>query len=375
MRKLLLPIVLVLCTLGVSIGSLRFNKQFELMGGMAEEYLQLAIHMHYTGDLALPDSTRPFVFRPPGYVKFLQVVLGASGAMKPQDHRFSSQQEYDEAMRGMLNAIYLAQACLAAGAALILFFLLRELLQASAAFVLALAFGIHPYLVVHVGMVHYEMLHLFLLLLSTWLLQTGIRDHAKPRGSVLLTLSGLAWGVTTLTRPSTLVLPALLGVALAIRFRREWRQALVCWTLFTMSFLAAIAPWTLRNYRAAGRLIPVNAQANAAMWACAHKPLPLDANHYRWAEAWMPDGHMTYVRITERQDFSTAAYADHVLELEEAFRDQFHKDLSQQPGVYLANAWRNFALMTFGMNSVFLKVFQHLQHTDGGVQAPWLGRV
>lgn len=65
-------------------------------------------------------------------------------------------------------------------------------------------------------------------------------------------LAGLFLGLATLTRPVTLVFPAVL-LLFSVIFNRG---LLLKWLLFLAVFLAVLAPWSARNYRLWGTLKP-----------------------------------------------------------------------------------------------------------------------
>ncbi|MFN0077553.1 MAG: ArnT family glycosyltransferase [Prosthecobacter sp.] len=373
MKKLGLAVMLVVCVLWASIYSISSNKQFGLMGGMAEEYLALGIHLNQTGLFQLSEtSSKPFLFRPPGYVKFLDLAFSCYGQLKPRNHVFTSQQEAENEQRKIFQVVYVFQCFLLAASSLVLFLHAGQLIPPVSAFFLALAFGINPYVIIHVGVAHYELLHIFAILVSTWLLHLAFSSEGGLRKQILWVATGACFGVTTLIRPVSLILPAVLAVVVIWQFRSNLRREALHWLFFVVSFIVVLAPWTWRNYQAVKRFIPVNAQANAALWGSSSQALDLDANHYRWSRVWHPEGQEIYEAVTGEAGFQTSVYSDHVLSLEDEFWTRFKDNLATKPGVYLSNVCKNFALMTFGINSVVIKMFQHLQHTDGALNVQCL---
>ena len=372
LKKAAYAAALVAIVFSASFYSVRNNSQFEMMGGYAEEYMDLAVNMYYSGSFYLSDKVEtPFAFRPPGYVKYLDLVLKACGDMKPNGYRFHSQEEIAQVKAKVLQGIYISQCLLITGASLVLFFLFREFLDLLLAFVIACTFGVNPYLVMLAGLVHYEVLHVFMLVLSTWLMCLGFAR--EKWGLVFLFLSGISWGLTTLVRPLSLILPALLAVMVVVYFRKRWKTALLYFSIFTIAFAGTLAPYTYRNYRLLHRFIPVNAQSNISFWASSQKSLPLDANHYRWWQIWYPDGQEIYEKITGAKKFDRALYAAHVLEIEDYCWLKFKANLASHPMTYIGNVCKNFALLNFGMNSVYIKMFQFQKHNNGKINNAWLG--
>ncbi|MCX6278135.1 MAG: hypothetical protein NT004_08560 [Bacteroidetes bacterium] len=362
---------LIVIVFGSSLYSLKNNRQFAMMNGMAEEYLQLGVNMYYSGNFYLSDSAKtPFVFRPPGYVKYLDLVLHSSGEMKPKNYQYQSQEEFDRQKEKVLNVIYFSQCLLLTIASLVIFLLLSEFLSVAPAFAISLMFGVNPYLIMLTGIVHYEILHICLMLISTWLMYLAFAR--KKFGLVFLVLSAVLWGLTTLVRPVSLILPALFGIMLIIYFGKNWKKSILFFSVFTLVFASTIAPYTYRNYKLLHRIIPVNAQSNIALWAGSQVSLNLDANHYRWWKIWYPDGQEAYEKTTGAKSFETAIYAEHVLELEDQFKSKFKENIASHPMIYIGNICKNFLLLNFGINSVFIKMFQYQQHNAGEINKTWL---
>lgn len=366
-------LLLFLCVLCSAVYSIQTRRQFGLMDGMAEEYLALGYNMYQSGELRLSDDSKTtFVFRPPGYVKFIDLAFTWYGNIKPKNYRFFSMEEAEMERRRIFNVVYVCQSFLLAASALVLFLHLSDVIKSASAFFLSLAFGINPFVTIHVGLIHYELLHLFAILFSTWFLHLALCSDRKWMKWTWWALAGACWGGTTLIRPVTLILPAVLALVLVGHFRNHWRKSATCWLLFVVSFMALLFPWTYRNWNAVNRFIPVNAQANVALWVSSNKVLELDANHFRWINVWRPEGEEIYQSITGEKEFKTTTYADHVLALEDAFKERFLENIVKKPDIYLSNVAKNFMLMTFGVNSVFIKMFQELQHGEGDLNTQCL---
>jgi hypothetical protein len=371
-KKLVLAVVLVLCVLAASVYSICTKRQFGFMGGMAEEYLELGINLHRTGAYQIPQgATQPFVFRPPGYVKFLELIFSYSGQLKPKNHVFTSLSEVEHEQRKIFNLVYVFQSFLLAASSLVLFLHLGQLISTIRAFFLALAFGINPYLIIYVGVPHYELLHIFFILVSTWLLHNAFTRQDGLAKQILWLMAGACWGLATLIRPVSLILPVMLAVAIGWHFRGNLKKGAAHWLFFVVAFTGVLMPWTWRNYQAVHRLIPVNAQASVAFWGSSIQRLELDANHYRWTDVWSPEGEKIYETITGEPQFRMSVYVDHNVLLEDEFAARFNSNVMSKPQVYLSNVCGNFILMTWGVNAVFVKIFQHLQHSGEGVNMEW----
>lgn len=374
LKKLVLAAVLVLCVLTASIYSVGTKKQLGLLDGMVEEYMELAINLHQTGKYNIsPHETKPFFFRPPGYVKFLDLVFSSYSGVKFSNRAYTSVEDFETENRTLFYLVYVWQSFVLAAAALVMFLYLGQLISIGRAFVLALVFGINPYMVIYVGLVHYTLLHIFFVLLSTWLMHNAIIRQEGPAKIMLWLAAGACWGITTLIRPLSLILPALLAAGMAWQHRKTLKKAAVQWLLFTTAFACAVLPWTWRNYQLAHKIVPVNAQAYVNFWGTSDTVLKLYPNHYRWwMQVWNPGGQQIYESVVGKVPFNTTLNARYNLELEDAFQARFKSNLASKPQVYLTNVCGNAVLMTFATNAVFVKAFQYLQHSRDAFTAMWL---
>lgn len=96
---------------------------------------------------------------------------------------------------------------------------------------------------------------LFFLMLAVFLL-TLVRTLGSPtrRG---FALAGVALGLATLTRAVPLLLPVYLLPFLLLRYRTAPKRGAVATAFITVGFIAALTPWTVRNFVHFHRLIPV----------------------------------------------------------------------------------------------------------------------
>jgi hypothetical protein len=158
----------------------------------AEDYLSLAQQSS-----AVPSS----LFRPPGYVAFLRLINVVGGPIS----------------NARAWPIYIGQGVVLGLATVAWYLIACRWLAPSAAGLLALAFGCNPLMVILVGYIHYDILHLGLSVLVGLLL---VWTFANPAASLRWAmLAGLAGGVLTLVRPMTLLEPAFLALGLGLLFK------------------------------------------------------------------------------------------------------------------------------------------------------------
>ena len=111
---------------------------------------------------------------------------------------------------------------------------------------------LYPNQIAYVPLLSTEIFYEFLLLLCVWLLM-------QERLALAL-LSGLLFGVATLTKTQTLFLPGflLLGVFLAAPSRRSLTRLAGLACAVYVAMILVVAPWTYRNYAVFGAFIPVS---------------------------------------------------------------------------------------------------------------------
>ena len=265
------------------------------------------------------------------------------------------------------ETVYAAQALLLALSGLFLFRWLADHVSRTTAFAAGLLLATSPHALVLVGLVHYSVLHIFLLVAGGWALDRLLRDDA-PRDRALLA-AGLLWGIATIVRSTTLILPVFV-LGLFLLKQRDLRRALRATLLFTAGMAVVIAPVTLRNYRVAHRLVAVNLQAGAAVWGSTVKPLPSDPDAYRWYE--LSDEFMRiFTRVTGQPQYDYAAYARHHVELDDALWGEALRNLRRDPRPYLINASRTLRTLCLDTSSILIRMFAFSQPPRPWVDAFW----
>jgi 4-amino-4-deoxy-L-arabinose transferase-like glycosyltransferase len=96
----------------------------------------------------------------------------------------------------------------------------------------------------------------------------------------MLILAGLTLGYAALTRPfAMLLLPAL---ALVLLWKHPTRSLhrLAVTTLFAITFVLPIAPWTIRNYTIFHKLIPVASNGGSTFYGANNDRVLLEPRHW-----------------------------------------------------------------------------------------------
>jgi hypothetical protein len=286
-----------------------------------EEHFQLGQRLYATGTLSLEDE--PTVFRPPGFPAFVAGVLHVRDAVAPS---------VDD-----LRAVALAHAGLLGIGALALFARASRTHATPVAFACGMLYALHPLSLLIARNISYYTLHIVCVSLATLALGEALRqDAARPRASWALA-AGAAWGLTTLVRPLTLLLPPF--VFLAARWqggRGSGRAALRFTALFVVAMAAVIAPYTARNHRVAHRLVLVNAQDGFAVWALTATRNPA-GDTSEWLSLWNRRGAAIYDRVTGGAPYSTARFHRDALALNDAFRAEARRNVRRNPLKYASN--------------------------------------
>jgi 4-amino-4-deoxy-L-arabinose transferase-like glycosyltransferase len=153
----------------------------------------------------------------------------------------------------------LAQAALASLGCVLCFGLARRLGGDRAGLAAAVLYAVDPLLVVSAGLLYPEVtagLMLTAALLAGW---DGVRrDRLMP-----IAAAGLLLGVLALLRPVGLVLAPVMLAWVGLAPGKPWGRRVAYAVCLGLTWALALLPWTYRNYRVHGRVVPI-ATAGAA---------------------------------------------------------------------------------------------------------------
>ena len=367
-----IALVLFAGVLSLSGLSIVKNRQLHFMGGMAEEYFGMGVNLYYHGQLS-PTLIGARIFRPPGYPLFIAAVLSVWGGLPNDAEGLFTREDLHQTRLNAFRAVCLAQSVLLSLTTVILFLYLADYLRLRNAAMLAALFGCNPYLIILTGLFHYDICHIFLTVVSIYLLSRVMEQGPGKYGANVI-LAGAFWGLTTLTRPISLLLPPFVVLMFLIRFQQGWRPLLKSCLFFVLGMSLAILPNTIHNYTLTGRIIPVNAQSSIALWGATVKKLARDPNHYRWWELGHNEGMRIYRKVTGSNQYSYSQYVNHIIQLEDEFKSEAFENLRLKPGVYIYNFFVDFLTFNLDINSVFIKIFQAIQEPDVRFNKKWLER-
>jgi hypothetical protein len=325
---------------------------------MSDEWFFLGANLAIHRTLGV--EKQPIVFRPPGYSSFIAVVLMSALRLPPR---------HDTRILGPgTSAVYVSQCLLLAAASGLLYAWMARRVGPLVAFCAAVFFGANPYSVVLTSFLHYDILHLFVLIAGCLALEVALGARA---GNLALVLVGTIWGVAALVRPLTLVLPPFVWAAWRLRDRSSPQRAIARALAFSLGLCLAVAPWTIRNWRLTHRFIPVNAQLWTITWASTAMETGMEPDRYKWYAMAKAHYLPIYARVTGESDYSYLTFVREILPLEDAFRAEALHNIRARPGVYAQNVLRSFATFNTQISAILLTVFRRLQR---GVpfQPEWL---
>jgi hypothetical protein len=320
------------------------------MGGTTDEHFALGLKLRVNGTLGIT-AGEPSALRPPGYPALVAAATAAfvSSPAELPVAVFEGRAEY---------ATYLAQGVLLAAGSALLFLWLRPRTGAALAAGAALAFASAPAVVVLCTLLHYSILHAVALVAVCAALERAVAG-GEDRSAVL---AGFVTGAANLVRPVTLWLPAFAFAALWVRFGP--RKALRAAAVVAVASALVVVPWTVRNLRVTGRLLPVGDTGWMALWGPTAKPLVPDPDRYAYFDLYF-DILRVFQPITGLPRYDYPAHARHAAALEGAFREEALANLKRQPGVYAANVVRGFATLVARPSTVFVSVAGALRARPG----------
>lgn len=200
---------------------------------------------------------QPNIRRAPGFPVFLAVIYKVFG----------------ESTRPVI----IANALLTVGIVLLTGFLGRRIVNERVGVVAALLIAVNPVQVKYGLTPLSEPLFTILVLAGVLCITPLANQHNWKR----VVIGGAFVGLACLVRSSIIILPAFLGVWWVWRLR--WR-GIAMTALFSVTMLAVIAPWTVRNWHVTEMLIPVNKMDGHVLWV-SNNPVMWE-DRVNWGNAY-----------------------------------------------------------------------------------------
>lgn len=286
------------------------------------------------------------LFRPPGYGAFVYLTLGTADLLGLADTTGLTPEESEQLDK---RIVAFGHCLLTSTAVLLLFLWFSRFLRPLQAAGIALSYGLVPWTLIDSGLLNYHSLHVLFLVAACYALGRALEAGPFPHKRWILA-AGIVWGLTTLIRPSSLLLPAFAALAFAIQSNprdqrsdsggsplRWLKPTALSVLLFSLGTALVILPWTARNYWYTGQVIPVNAQGGIALWAATETKLPPPNNGQNWYKLWFNQGMETFTAVTGESKYSAEAFYLWCVELDAAFKRRAKENIVKQPDVFLHN--------------------------------------
>lgn len=342
------------------------NKELGLADGAAEEYFILGWNLYHTGSFFPNDENIPFIFRPPGYCFFIAVVLKVAGIPKA-GHDFDKVKNDFRIIFNSFSAIFFTQCLLLGLSSVFIFLILSRFLSKKNSFILSFLFGCNPHLIILAGFIRYDILHVFLTIVSCYILMISI-ERLKDHPYIMI-VAGLSWGLTTIVRPMTLILPPFVMVILFVIHKNHLGLLLKAIVFFTIGMICIIGPYTIRNYYLTKRVIPINAQAGIVFSASTFTKLPPISGDNRWRSFHKKYALPIFKEISNSPIHNYYLFIKNNIKLNDRHKQLAYKNLKQQPFVYLYNVLQHFYSFNLGYTSNYIKMFlsKNLNDKKGGI--------
>ncbi len=156
----------------------------------------------------------------------------------------------------------IAQALVGTLTCFIMYVLGKQIFNEKVGLASAATAAIYPSFITFSGSLFSETLLIFLLVMSTYLLLK--KDGILSMNSFL---SGLCFGLATLSRPSVILLPLFIFFMVAFFKKGASRETSKKILIVTVTMFIVIMPWTIRNYRVHKKFVLVNTQLGYAILA------------------------------------------------------------------------------------------------------------
>lgn len=132
----------------------------------------------------------------------------------------------------------------------------------SVARLTVLLYALYPNAIGYSGLLLTETLFTTLLLLACW-------SYLRQTGYYGALLTGIAFGVATLVKTQTILIPlALIGFAFLFDVRHRFSSRLVLrGAIVVTAMLVTLAPWSLRNYQVFGEFVLVSTNGGVSLLA------------------------------------------------------------------------------------------------------------
>lgn len=238
-------------------------------------YAQLArdvLEQHVFSQDAAPPY-EPTLIRTPGYPLFIAAVYAVFG------HTNNGALRITEGLIDSATCVLVA---------LLAFIWQPDETQKVKTALIALGFAaVNPFTAIYSATILPEVPTMFFAVATCVTASLALRSADPKRQIKFWAATGLLAGAAVMFRPDIGLFAAAIGIALVVRtlpkFRARIQNALVMGATFSLAFIVALLPWTIRNWRTFHRFQPL---------APAHAEMPdefIPRGYNRWLKTWLDD--------------------------------------------------------------------------------------
>jgi hypothetical protein len=319
-----------------------------------EDHFQIGQNLRSTGTLTIDDV--PSILRPPGFPGFVAVALWVCDVISaPADALSRRTVERDQRIVVSAHGLLLG----AMAAALFLWASLSNSFVVAAG--IAFASALNPFSLALANVASYHLLFVVMTIVSTLGL---ISLRRFPSSGPTAMAAGILWGLTSLAKPVTLVIPFFVAPLMLCWLPRS--QAIRSIGLILVGMILAVGPYIARNYLVTGQPI-ITAQSGFAFWGTSIEKIGPSEPFLIWQPIWWKYGMPTFSKITGSAEYSGPLLNAHALQLNAAFSKEALQNILAAPGIYLHNVMHNFISFNMDTMEFWNKFF--VVHNKGLVQA------
>jgi hypothetical protein len=295
-----------------------------------EDHFQIGQNLRTTGALTIGDV--PSIIRPPGFPGFVAATLWIGDAIsRSKDAASPRSLEHDRRIVVSAHGILLGTMAAA------LFFWASRGSGFAVAAGIAAAATLNPYMLALANLASYHLLFVVLLTFAT--LGLALFRNASQPSSMGAVAAGLLWGLTSLVKPVTLIVPIFIAPLLLMRW--PLRTAVKSAIMIGVGMILVVGPYVARNYWITGQPI-VTAQGSFAFWGTSVERADPNQPFIVWQPIWWKYGMPIFSRVTGSAEYSEPLMNAYALQLNAEFSKEARENITAAPGIYLHNVVQNF---------------------------------
>jgi hypothetical protein len=309
-----------------------------------EDHFQIGQNLRSTGALTIDDV--PSIIRPPGYPGFVAASLWIGDVISvPKDARHKRAAERDQ------HIVVFAHGFLLGAMAAALFFWASLWSGFVSAAGIAFTAALNPYSLALANLVSYHLLFVVLTIFSTLGLLLLRRSSSSGPAAAGV---GILWGLTSLVKPVTLVVPFF--VALLMLIRSPLRPACRSIAMILIGMILVVGPYVGRNYLATGQPV-MTAQSGFAFWGTSIEKIGPNEPFLVWQPIWWKYGMPIFTGVTGSTEYNEHLINAYAVQLNAEFSKEARQNIVAAPGIYLYNVLRNFISFNIDTMAFWNKFF------------------